>query len=1233
MDLGLRRRLWALTILALGAIAPTSTASHFRYGTLSWSPTGNPGEVEFRLIASFERDAYSCNPSPCHGLDGFPITGDRFQENQGPTSLAFDGEAGISGDFTQPLFFRVIAHSLTEGWLIGEALDPITDAVGVRHTYPSVDPGNPGFVAYLSGIGSVVFGAFPSPVEFPACCRIGQLGFPGTEQLANRAGLPYPLQTVVFPFSGNSSPVTTMVPIVVVPPSSAATFQIPAIDPDGDPIRFRVASNDEAVGADPLPPSPPLMDKDPAPGLTIDSATGVVTWNNLGLAQAPIFWTAQFIIEDLDPLGQVKTTTPVDFLLLIRPQVANPPSCSISPGGTFSATVGNALSFTVTGTDADPGDTVELNTAGIPSGATMTPALPTVPGPSPQSSVFAWTPLAADVGAHAVIFSARDASGQQALCETTIHVIANNANPPTCAINPPGPHSVQAGTLVSFTVTGNDVDAGDSVTLAVSGAGLPGTATMTPGLPFAGPSGVQSTFNWTPSQADVGLPITISFTPTDSAGQQGPACQTSVEVTPNPNPPACAIDPLGPQTVAVGTLVDFRVTGTDIDPGDDVTLAVGVPGLPAGATMNPALPVTGPTGVFSDFAWTPAVADVGSRTIAFTATDSAGRQGSCQTTINVVQANALPTCDIIPLTPLIRSGGGGRYIPRMRLRAPARSVQAGVLVSFLVRGADADQGELLDLALDAISDPLPINATMTPPVPIIDSLSPVESTFNWTPSAAQAGAHTFAFVVTDVALAEARCQVTITVTAPPTCTISSHPPTVAAGTSFGFTVTGTDPDPQDVLDLALTSGTPPGTPPAGATFAPPLPILDDPTPVSSTLSWTPTAAQTGVHTFSFLVTDATLQTATCETSVTVTNPNPPTCEISSHPPTVLVGSPFGFTVTGRDPDFGDVLDLALTPPTVLPANATMNPPLPITDAPAPVMSTLSWTPTPAQVGVQNFSFDVTDFANQKVTCQTSVEVVANVPPTITCPGPVRIEGCNVAGGQQVTLTVHVEDANGDPLTVTWEVDGVVVQVDQVPAGVPPPTSADVTLVHVFGLGNHTVVVTVSDGQAVTATCTTTVTVVDTRAPVLTCSSAQPMLWPPNHNLVNVGFRSLAADACDPSVVPVIGVFADEDDEEQTGDGHHSPDAKNIGSGSLRLRSERKGNADGRVYLMLAEATDGSGNMGLECCAVTVPHSQSKKDKESVLRQAAAAVAACRLTGAPPAGFVTVGDGPIIGPKQ
>jgi hypothetical protein len=255
----------------------------------------------------------------------------------------------------------------------------------------------------------------------------------------------------------------------------------------------------------------------------------------------------------------------------------------------------------------------------------------------------------------------------------------------------------------------------------------------------------------------------------------------------------------------------------------------------------------------------------------------------------------------------------------------------------------------------------------------------------------------------------------------------------------------------------------------------------------------------------------------------------------------------------------------------------------------------------------------------------------NDPPTITCPSTTTAE-CTSPAGATVTLTAHVEDPNGDALTVTWNVDGgPPEEVDTVLAE-GPPTSEDVTFTHTYSLGTHTVTVTVSDGELETS-CTTTVTIVDTIAPTVSCSVATSSLWPPNHNLVNVGFTLSVTDACDSNPTVSIQVFADEDDEEPTGDGNHSPDAKNIGSNTLRLRSERKGDADGRVYLIIATVTDASGNVGRCCRTVVVPHSQSPAAIASVNAQAAAAAAHCAQFGTPPPGFVPVGDGPVIGPKQ
>jgi hypothetical protein len=70
--------------------------------------------------------------------------------------------------------------------------------------------------------------------------------------------------------------------------------------------------------------------------------------------------------------------------------------------------------------------------------------------------------------------------------------------------------------------------------------------------------------------------------------------------------------------------------------------------------------------------------------------------------------------------------------------------------------------------------------------------------------------------------------------------------------------------------------------------------------------------------------------------------------------------------------------------------------------------------------------------------------------------------------------------------------------------------------------------------------------------------AQSQLSPPNHNLVNVGL-SVSVTPSDASLQ--LMVYAND---------NASPsDAADIGPATLQLRSERQGNGDGRVYLIVA----------------------------------------------------------------
>ncbi|MCH7760913.1 hypothetical protein IIA15_05855, partial [candidate division TA06 bacterium] len=349
--------------------------SHFRYGSLLWkSIDPTTGEVEIRFTAAFRRDS---NWGPAS-------TGDIITETQGPTEFNF-GDGNVTGT----LKFLITSHDSADNWVIGEALDPVTDNVGIRHTYTGSGP----FTAYIAG-----FANFP-PLTNVGCCRIGQAGFPTTPGLNNRDGNPYPLSIVIDdPHSGNSSPVSSIVPVVSVPQSSAATFLVPAVDPDGDPIRWRLSTNAEAGGG----PHPP--------NLTINSSTGVVTWDNIGL-DITNHWTTQVAVEDLDPGEVVKSKGVVDFLLAIVP--GDPPICrSPTPadGAAFTLNAGSSLNFTVKASDPDIEETVTLNHGGLPAGATF----PLPAAANPVQSTFTWTPTASQVGPHIVTFIATNNTGLSA---------------------------------------------------------------------------------------------------------------------------------------------------------------------------------------------------------------------------------------------------------------------------------------------------------------------------------------------------------------------------------------------------------------------------------------------------------------------------------------------------------------------------------------------------------------------------------------------------------------------------------------------------------------------------------------------------------------------------------------------------------------------------------------------------------------------------------------------------
>jgi len=111
-------------------------------------------------------------------------------------------------------------------------------------------------------------------------------------------------------------------------------------------------------------------------------------------------------------------------------------------------------------------------------------------------------------------------------------------------------------------------------------------------------------------------------------------------------------------------------------------------------------------------------------------------------------------------------------------------------------------------------------------------------------------------------------------------------------------------------------------------------------------------------------------------------------------------------------------------------------------------------------------------------------------------------------------------------------------------------------------------------------------------PVISDASADPsVLWPPNHKMIDVTVNYNVTDNCGP-VISSLSVTSNEPVDGQ-GDGDTSPDWEVVDTHHVRLRAERSGKGDGRVYTITITATDSGGNTAALGVPVRVPKNQSK----------------------------------------
>jgi len=215
----------------------------------------------------------------------------------------------------------------------------------------------------------------------------------------------------------------------------------------------------------------------------------------------------------------------------------------------------------------------------------------------------------------------------------------------------------------------------------------------------------------------------------------------------------------------------------------------------------------------------------------------------------------------------------------------------------------------------------------------------------------------------------------------------------------------------------------------------------------------------------------------------------------------------------------------------------------------------------------------TDAAGNTSEFSRALIVTCNTPPTIICPANI----------------VQSTDPGQCSAVVNYQVLATANCGGMVTVNCTPPSGST------FPKGTTTVNCTATDSGGNTATCSFTVMVQDTEAAVITGASANPSsLWPPNHKMVDVTVSYNVTDNCDPSsaITCTLSVSSNEP-INGTGDGDTAPDWEIMDAHHVRLRAERAGNGNGRIYTITITCTDSAGNSSRQNVMVRVPHDQGQ----------------------------------------
>jgi len=430
----------------------------------------------------------------------------------------------------------------------------------------------------------------------------------------NDANSPWPYQGSApdigaFEYAGgtstNNAPVLNTIGNQSVAAGQSITFTLSATSPSGNSLTYS-ASN--------LPS-----------GAIFNTNTKTFSWTPSS-TQTGTYTGIQFQVSD-------GTLTDTESVTIVVSSASNSAPV-LSAIGNKTVTAGQALTFTISATDAD-GNTLTYSASNLPSGATF----------NSNTKAFSWTPSSTQTGTFTgVHFQVSDGTLTAAEDITiTVNAAANHA-PVLSAI---GNKTVTAGQALTFTISATDADGN---TLTYSATNLPSGATF---------NGNTRTFSWTPSSTQTGTYTGVHFQVSDGALTASEDITITVNSTSTTNQ-LPVIASIGNKTVNEAQAISFTVSATDPD-GD--TLTYSASNLPSGAAFNASTKA---------FSWTPSYAQAGTYSnVSFTVND--GHQNVSQViTVTVVN---------VPRAPVMNAIGN-------------KSGTVGQSLAFTVTATDPDGGAL-----------------------------------------------------------------------------------------------------------------------------------------------------------------------------------------------------------------------------------------------------------------------------------------------------------------------------------------------------------------------------------------------------------------------------------------------------------------------------------------------------------------------------------------------------------